>query len=560
VRITSLGRVSREGEEKMKDFSPCGRMEIYKKIKNMYDILIRGGNVYDGSGAPPVRTDIAIKDGHIHEIGEIGKDAPTRQYIDAGDLIVAPGFIDVNNHSDTHWRIFSDPGLESLLYQGITTMIGGSCGSSLAPLLRDGAIDSIRKWIDTRRVNVNWHQVRDLFLHLHSRGIPLNYGMLAGHSTIRRAIVGDEHRVYEEEELQQALSALDRSLSEGALGMSLGLAYSHAKAADDKEIIAMMKVVAQSNGIVSAHLRNESSLVDVALQDVITWAKESRARLHITHLKAMGRGNWDIFDSLLNRLEENAREDVSLSFDVFPYDFTGSVLYTMLPDWVSQGGRDAMLGRLHDQSLRRQVVVEMQRGGIEYERVHILSASFLDRSMTKKSITEIAQSRNVSPEEAVIDVLLSSEGRAIARMNVLSESHIEKGLKHPLSMVASDGSGYSKEYKKIGEDIHPRCFGAFPRFLGRYVRDKKLMSWEEALYKITGYPASRFGIVKRGLLKEGYHADVVVFDPKSLRDEATVRNPFQYARGMENVIINGESVLDKGKISVQNAGMILRHQ
>jgi len=526
----------------------------------MYDIVIRGGNVYDGSGAPPVEQDIAIKDGYIHEVGDLGRTATARKTIDAHGLVVAPGFIDVNNHSDTHWRMFADPGLESLIHQGVTTIIGGMCGSSLAPLLNDDAIDSIRKWIDTRSVNVSWHQVRDLLLHLHSRGIPINYGTLAGHSTIRRAIVGDEHRPYTEDELLQAVSALEIALKEGALGMSLGLAYTHAKAADEHELLEMMKVASTLRGLVSVHLRNEDALVDIALGEVIEYAQRTRARLHINHLKTMGHGNWKNFSSIISRLEDSARNGLSISFDVFPYNYTGSVLYIMLPDWVTEGGRDAMLARLRDHSVRRQVVTEMKKNGIDYENVHILSASFLDRKMTKKSVADIARTRGVTPEEAVLDVLLSSEGRAIARMNVLREKDVEQAMKHPLSIIASDGSGYGADHKKVGEDIHPRCFGAFPRFLGRYVRDKEIMSWEEAIYKITGYPAMRFGVKNRGLIKAGNYADVVIFDRDAIQEEATIRNPYQYARGVEYVMVNGEVVLEEGEYLVQNAGMIVKHE
>jgi N-acyl-D-amino-acid deacylase len=524
----------------------------------MYDIVFRRGNVFDGLGNPPQILDIAIKDGKIHDIGEFNKDVSAREVYDVSGLAVAPGFIDVNNHSDTHWRIFSDPGLESLLYQGITTIVGGTCGSSLAPLIKDEAINSIRKWTDIRRSNLNWESVGDFFVHLSSRGIPLNFGTLVGHSTIRRALVGDEHRSYSDDELKYAIFSLKESMKQGALGMSLGLAYTHAKAANEKELQSMIEQVGVSKGIISVHMRNEDVNVMFSLKEVLQYAEKKKTPLHISHLKIMGEKNWGGFDSLLSEIDYATRKNIPISFDVFPYAFTGSVLYTLLPDWASEGGRDAMLSRLKDQLVRRQIISEMKKTGIDYKNVHVLSATFLDKSMTKKSIAEIAKIRGISPEEAILDVLVSSEIRAIARMDVLNEEDVRKAMKHPLSIIATDGSGYSLKHKKIGEDIHPRCFGAFPRFLGRYVRDEGLLSMEEAIRKITGYPAQRFGLQNRGVLKEGNYADITVFDPKKIQEKATIGNPYKYARGVEFVVINGEVVLKEGKVSGKNSGMVLR--
>ena len=524
----------------------------------MYDILLRGGLIYDGTGSKPFRCDIAIKDGFIHEMGEISRTEATRELIDIDGMAVSPGFIDVNNHSDTHWRIFFDPKLESLISQGITTIVGGSCGSSLAPLLNERAIDSIRKWIELRSVHVNWEHVRDFYAHLNLRGIPLNFATLVGHSTLRRALVGDEHRPYAEEELSQALHAMEIAMQEGALGVSFGLAYTHAKAADKKEIISLMKSVSDYKGIITAHLRNEGPFLEESLLEMFEYAKETQSRLHISHLKAMGRKNWGIFDSALSLFDSISQEGLNVSFDIFPYDFSGSVLYTLLPDWVSEGGKNAMLERLRDFSARRQVVAEIKQSAFEFDKIYILSATFLNRSLTKKNIAEIAKARGIEPEEALIEILFMSEGRATARMDVLSEENIEKGIKHPLSIISSDGAGYSLKHKTVGEEIHPRDFGAFPRFLGRYVREKKILSLEEALYKITGFPASRFGISRRGVLKEGNYADIVVFDPDKIEDKATVKNPYQYAGGIEYVIVNGECAFKNSECVGKTSGMLIK--
>ncbi len=524
----------------------------------MYDILLRGGLVYDGLGSSPFRADIAIKDGRIYEMGEIGRNASTREKIDIDGGIVCPGFIDVNNHSDTHWRIFSDPTLESLVRQGITTMIGGACGSSLAPLLKDRAIESIRKWIDIRETNINWQSMDDLLSLLSLREIPINYTTLVGHNTLRRAIIGDEHRPSTQMEIDQMVYALRNSLKEGALGLSFGLAYTHAKSADDRELGTFFMEMARAKRISSIHLRNEGAWVLEALEEVLEYAKQTNATLHISHAKIMGEKNWKLFEKYLSLLDEAVKNNVHISFDIFPYNYTGTVLYTLLPDWVSEGGRDAMLHRLRDRALRRQVKIDMQKMGLEYENIYILNATFLDRALTKKSILQIAQSRNSTPEDALIDVLLSSEGRAIVRMNVLFEKHIEKAIQHPLSIIASDGAGYGIEHRQTGESVHPRCFGCFPRFLSYYVKERKLLSWEEAIYKITGFPAKCFGIEKRGVLQEGNYADITIFDPETIEEKATIQNPYQYAQGINHLIVNGKIVLRDGVYKEKKAGMVIR--
>lgn len=526
----------------------------------MYDILLRGGLIYDGSGSLPFRADIGIKDGHIYEIGEIGKNEATRERLDIEGLIVSPGFIDVNNNSDTHGRLFLDPNLESLIRQGITTIVGGNCGSSLAPLLKDRAFDSIRKWVDVRKMNINWQSVDDFLSLLSSRGMSVNYATLVGHGTLRRAIIGDEHRPSTQIEIDQITYAMKNALKEGALGASFGLAYTHAKAADDKELGALFMEIARAKRITSIHLRNESVLVLEALSEVLEYAKQTKASLHISHAKIMGQKNWKLFEKYLSLLEEAVKDNVRVSFDVFPYNYTGTVLYTLLPDWVSEGGRYAMLQRLKERFTRRQIKVEMQKTGIEYKNIYLLGATFLDRSLTKKSLAQIACARNGDPEDAIMDILLSSEGRAIVRMDVLSEEHIEKAIQHPLSIIASDGAGYSIDHRQTGETIHPRCFGCFPRFLSHYVQERKLLSWQEAIYKITGFPARRFGIEKRGILQEGNYADIVVFDPENLKERATIQNPYQYAQGIEHLIINGELVLKDAVYREKKAGMIIRKE
>jgi N-acyl-D-amino-acid deacylase len=526
----------------------------------MYDILIRGGMVYDGTGSPPVRADVAIKDGSIFRIGTFGKSEAAREVIDATDLFVTPGFVDANNHSDTHWRLFAKSGLESLIRQGITTIVGGTCGSSLAPLLHDRAFDSIRKWTDVRAVNVDWRSVEELWQRLQKTRLMVNVSSLAGYGTIRRGLIGDENRALTEEEVRKAVSTIETAMAEGMVGFSMGRAYTHERNASDEEIRHVMRAVSKLGGVVSVHLRDEFSAMDYAVLEEIERAKATGARLHITHLKALLSSSGDSFSTVLSRISDAKSQGVSVSFDVFPYDFTGSVLYLLLPEWASAGGRDAMLGRLADASTRRQIAAEMRKSPMAmYDKMVLSRGVFFDHASANRSIADIARLRSTTPEEVIMQTLVASEGRAIVRMNVLDEEKMEEAMQHSLSMITSDGAGYSERDSISGEWVHPRCFGAFPRFLGRYVRDKKVLSWEEAICKITAFPAKRFGLARRGELREGFAADITVFDPETILDEATARHPFRYSRGVEYVAINGKTVLKEGICASDDAGEVIRY-
>lgn len=524
----------------------------------MFDIIIKNGTIIDGSGNKMFMNDIGIKEKKIKEIGDL-RNEKSDLVIDAKGQYVSPGFIDVNNHSDTYWRIFLDPNLPSLVHQGITTIIGGNCGSSLAPLANKNIIQTIQKWADIKLVNLNWLSMKEFLKELENRKIALNFASLTGHSTLRRGIMGDKIDKLSEGGLKAMKKMLEKSMKDGSLGFSTGLVYTHAKLASKNEIIEMAKIVKKYNGVYSTHIRGESEELIEALTEAIDVAKESGVNLHISHLKAMGEKSWPLFAKALKLVEKANKEGIKINFDVYPYITTGSVLYVLLPDWVSEGGKNMMIHRLKDPVIKAKLLKEMKESGYDYSKITV-SISPLNKTLSRKKIVDIAETQGRSVEETIIDILLASEGRVITMMEVLSEDNVIKAIKNPLSIISTNGSGYDVEHKNSGELVHPRNFGSFPRILAKYVKEKKILSWEEAIHKMSGKPASKFNLKNRGIIKEGNFADITIFNPKTIEDLATPENPYQYSKGINYVIVNGKVILENGERKNIKVGEVIKRK
>lgn len=522
----------------------------------MYDIIIKNGNIIDGSGEAPFRADVGIKDDKIAKIGEL-HDEKAEIEIDASGKIVCPGFIDVNNHSDTFWRIFSNPDLESLAYQGITTIVGGNCGSSLAPLVDAKNIESIQKWIDLKNINVNWLSLEEFFQSLGEKRLSVNFATLVGHATLRRGVLRDEVRSLNPKELKFIGQKLEEAMKEGALGVSTGLVYTHARLATIEELVSLAKIAEKFDGVYATHIRSESDDLIESLEEAFEIGKKSGAKLHISHLKAVGRNNWHKLEDALALINRAAEIGINISFDIYPYTNTGSVLYTLLPDWAAEGGRKMMLSRLKDPVIRAKVISEMRNSRFEYEKVEIADSP-LNVSLNQRKITEIARSQDKSVEDAIIDVLIASEGRVITSMEVLSENNIRKSIIHPFSMIATNGSGYNIEHSKTGEIVHPRSFGTFIKVLAKYIFEEEILSLEEAVKKMTSFPAEKFGVRKRGQIKENYFADILILDRRKIASTSSKENPYQYCQGIEYSVVNGKMVIEKEKYNGIKNGKIIK--
>lgn len=523
----------------------------------MYDIIIKNGTLIDGSGEPMYTADIGIKDDRIAKIGDLSNEKSEVQ-IDAYERLVCPGFVDVNNHSDTYWRIFSDPYLESLVHQGITTIVGGNCGSSLAPLLGPKAIESVQKWLSINNPSLNWDTMEEFLKMIEKTNkLSVNFATLVGHATLRRSILGDDMRNLTLKEGEFLAKKLGIAMKEGAIGMSSGLVYTHAKSTTQDELINFAKIIKKYGGVYVTHIKNEDKNFLESIEDSLEIARQTKVKLHISHLKVTGEKNWHQMESALDAITRAQETGLDVTFDVFPYTNIGSVLYTLLPSWATDGGKKMMLERLKDSKMRAKVVAEMKESGIDFSKIEIASSP-LAKSLSRRKITEIASSQGKSVEEAVLDTLVASEGKVIISMDVLSEKNIEMAIIHPAAIVATNGSGYSDTHGTTGEIVHPRSFGTFPRILSKYVQGKKILKWEEAIKKMTSFPAEKFNIEKRGRLKEKYFADIVIIDRDKIRDLATPENPYQYNKGIDLVMVNGQIALVNGSYNGHRAGSVIR--
>jgi N-acyl-D-amino-acid deacylase len=524
----------------------------------MYDVIIKGGTVIDGTGKPMYKADVGVKEGIVDFIGDLHNEKAHKE-IDAKGKFVTPGFVDVNNHSDTYWRIFLNPDLESMIYQGVTTIVGGNCGSSLAPLANHSVMKTIQKWADISQVSFNWLSMKDFLSEVEKKRLSVNFASLVGHGTLRRGLIGDEVRDISPQEMVAMKKMLSQAMKEGAIGFSTGLVYTHAKLASSREIAELAEVVKKYDGVYTTHIRGEGQELIKSIEEAIRIAQETGVKLEISHLKAMGEKNWPLMDEALNLIETARTSGVDVHFDVYPYTKTGSVLYILLPDWVSEGGKSMMLTRLRDEETRKRIMKEMRQNEIDYSKITI-SISSIDKSLNRKKITELATIQGKSVEEVVLDVLVASEGRVITSMDVLSERNVDKAVVNPFSIIASNGSGYSIEHQSSGEMVHPRSFGSFPRVLATYVIKRGVIGWEEAIRKISGFPAEKYNLTNRGLLKEGNYADIVVFDPKDIHDESTFEAPYQYSRGISHVLVNGIISLANGVYTGERGGEVIRRK
>ncbi len=523
----------------------------------MFDLIIKNGTVIDGSGAKGIIADVGVDKDRIAAVGKLDN-AKSNKVIDAKGKIVCPGFIDILDHSDSFWTLFTVPRLDSKVMQGVTTIIGGNCGSSLAPTVSKDSVASIQKWVDLANVSINWNRMDEFLSELAKRDIGLNFGTLVGHETLRRGLLKDEVRRITEEEIKVMGRMLLESLNEGAFGMSTGLVFSHAKMAAIDEIKYLAQILRENDALYASHIRGESEELLPSVNEAIEIGRETGVSVEISHLKAVGKRYWPDMLRALEMIDIANEESVDISFDLYPYDTTGSVLYILLPDWVSRGGRKKMISRLRNLGLREKIKKEMRGMNYDYENIVVSICPRL-KEVVGQRIVDIARNQEISPEEAIIELLISANGHVIVfDKGILSEDNIKLSLKNEHSMIASGDAAYNVEYARVGELVHPRCFGAFAKVLARYVREQKVLSLESAIEKMTSRPAQKVGIKERGILKKGNFADVVVFDPKKIVDKADFDNPYQYSEGVEYVFINGEIVVEKGWHTGKLAGRVLR--
>ncbi|MBW2541855.1 MAG: D-aminoacylase [Deltaproteobacteria bacterium] len=529
-----------------------------------YDVILRGGTIYDGSGQKPYTGDIAFDDDTIAAVGDIGEvTAPID--IDVGGLAVAPGF--VNMMSWANESLIEDGRSQSDIRQGVTLEVMGE-GESMGPLNDEMKVEMARLQTDIR-YDIEWTTLAEYLEYLERRGISPNVASFIGAATPRRYVIGHEDREPTAEELDQMRSLVRRAMEDGALGVASSLIYPPGSFAKTDELIALSEVAAEYDGIYVSHIRDESAQILEAIEELLTIAREAEIRAEIYHLKSAGRSNWPLFDEAVAMVERARAAGLQITADIYTYPASGTGLNASIPPWVQEGGFEASLERMKDPALRERIAREMREGSSEWESDYAAGVTPADmllvgfkteelKPLTGKTLAEVAEMRGTDPQMTAMDLIVEDGSRISTVYFDQSEDVIRKALALPWVSFNSDEASLAPEGVFLMSNPHPRAYGSFARVLGRYVRDEQLISLEEAIRKLAALPCQNLWLDRRGELKEGFFADVVVFDPGQIQDHATFVEPHQYATGMLHVFVNGTQVLKDGEHTGATPGRVVR--
>ena len=532
---------------------------------DVFDILIKNGWVIDGSGAAGFRADVAIRKGHIADVSLLAA-AEATTVVDAAGLVVAPGFIDMHSHADFSLPVC--PTAESLVHQGITTAVVGQCGFSPAPLLKETREPLIRMMeasLGRSGERLPWERWTgfETFLEDLSRiGTSLNVVPLVGQGTVRAGIMGFGPGPASAEQRSRMTAAVARAMDEGAFGLSTGLIYPPGSFTRADEIAAIARPVGDRGGIYFSHIRGEADTLLAAISEAIRIGRDSGAAVQISHFKVAGRKNWDTVERALALIDEARAEGLDVTSDLYPYLAGSTGLSALLPQWAHEGGKEAILERLADPEVRARMSASMQSEGfakdMEWDRV-LISFAPGKEEYQGRDVAELSQEQGKSPHEWIFDALLETGLRANMVTFMMSEENRTRELRHPAMMIGTDGMGYALSGAMSQGLPHPRNYGTFPRILGHYVREAKVISLEEAIWKMTGFPARKLRLPDRGLVKKGNWADLTLFDPERVTEKATYLSPHQYPEGIPHVLVRGVFVVRDGvHTGARPAGALLR--
>ncbi|MBC7234948.1 MAG: D-aminoacylase [Chloroflexi bacterium] len=528
----------------------------------MFDILIRNGVVIDGSGAPRRRADVAISGGRVQAV-EPGLAKKAGVLIDASNLIVAPGFVDMHSHADRTLPIL--PTADSLAHQGIATVVIGQCGSSPAPLserTREIVLAAQRS-DDLPLPWERWSSFASYLDTLREVGTSINAVPLVGQSTVRQAVMAFSAAEPTAEQVAEMQEWVRRAMDEGAVGISTGLIYPPGSYASTEEIIALTKPVGERGGYYFSHIRGEADTLLDAVAEAIRIGRETGASVEIAHFKAAGRQNWGKAEQALALIDDARAQGLDISADMYPYLAGSSSLKSMLPEWAQEGGKEATLARLADIEIRRRMSRDMERIGFfrgsEWDKV-LIATSPRNRAYEGYTVAELAEAAGKSPHEWVFDALQETELQISMISHYATEENLIRQLRVPWMMIGTDAGGAATHGPLSQGKPHPRNYGTFPRVLGRFVREMGILSLEEAVRKMSGLPAQKLRWRDRGLLRPGYWADIVIFDPDTVSDQATYRDPHQYAVGIHHLLVNGCLVIRDGQHTGARPGQVLARE
>ncbi len=523
----------------------------------MYDILIKNGLVFNGLPEDPFQAPIAIQKGKIVKIGGEIREKEAKIVINAEGKYITPGFIDINNSADHYLGLISAPEAPNLIKQGITTIVTGNCGASLAPLV-NGSLKFLYPWTRSKDINVNWNYLNEFLCLLEKRGMGVNLATLVGWNTIRTNIAGEEFKPLNKEELEKCLFLLKESLEQGAWGVSFGLGYPSEQAVGFKEIIEASKIIKKYQGLMSFHLRNERDNFLTAVEELIEISQKTNANIQISHFRVCDKSRWNDFKIALDKIENsNQQQKTNINFDIVPYESSVESLYSVIPQWLAAEGKKAMEKNLKDKKIRQNFVKILKQNRQFYKDIIVADANNNLR-IKNQSLNSLAKNFGLSLEETIVKLLETEKEQILVYNKNISESNIISALQSQISMVSSNSTSINLDNPNNVAFFHQSSYGAFPKFFSYFVKSKQICSWKEAVYKTTYLPATKLGLQNKGLIKKNYDADIVVINPLTIQDETTEKNPFVFPRGIDNVIINGIVVLNKGKLSYKKAGRILR--
>lgn len=516
----------------------------------MYDLIIEGGTVVDGSGDPSYVADIGVIADKIHKIGQL-KDESAHKRINAHGKIISPGFIDIHSHSD--FGLFFAPYEKNKIMQGVTTEVVGHCGYSLYPVLQERKTLFEKVMVSENiHVPLKWHSLKGWIDALESNGIGVNVIPLVGHGTLRLNVLGFEGRKATFDEINAMKDLLIEAMEEGAFGLSTGLGYAPGMFSDTDELIELSKVLESYNGIYTSHLRNQDNHLLEAVQEAIQIGEKAAVGVNISHLKASGHVNWGKVNEAIALINERNRDKVKVICDFYPYKATNNSLASLFPNWLHEGGMDAFLRKLSRESFKDKAKKEMM---INWSDIYIGTTKF-DKTLEGRSIGEISLEQNSDAFDTACQILIKEKGAVNVLCHLMCNDDIETLAQYEFAAIGSDGTALPDDIPSFKG--HPRNYGTFPKFLGRYVRDKNLISLEEGIRRMTCLPANFYGIKDRGCLKEGYYADIVVFDFNTILDRNTYESPTLSPTGIESVIVNGIIQLEEGQLQKRVAGKVLR--